>query len=82
MIPETDYPPALRLKCSAPCAICLTVVLRTIQFDNQLSFNAAKVGNVGRNRMLAAELQSAQLLSTQDTQQPAFCICHFLAQTT
>ena len=74
IIPEPDYPKALRLEtsCSPGIAINLFGVLPAIQFHYQLLFEADEINDVRRNRMLAPELESTEIAVFQMQPKPQF----------
>ena len=49
-------------------------MLSAIDLDHELCFDAGEVGDIGRNGMLAPEVPSANLSSTQQAPELAFCI--------
>jgi hypothetical protein len=53
VVPEADHAPALLHQVSVANGIARRLsVLTTIDFDNQLAFDAREVGEIGRYRML------------------------------
>jgi len=49
-------------------------VVATVQLDDQLGFSAAEVRDEGTDRMLATELEPAQLPIAQSKPQLPFCV--------
>jgi hypothetical protein len=55
-------------------------MLPAIRFDDQLHFEARKVGNVVVNRHLAAKSKPEDLSLPQETPQDSFRVCHVPAE--
>jgi hypothetical protein len=77
MIPEADYFPTLGPKRTGSSRITQFSMLGSVQFNDDLLADAAEIRNVGRNWMLAAELQPAQLSAAQKLPQLALRLRHF-----
>ena len=58
MVPEANDTESRRIQPSSPLLIIdhLILMLRAIEFDDQLLVDTAKIDNVGSHLMLAAEL--------------------------
>lgn len=67
IVPEPQYPESLCLNLLIPARIivCLFLMLPTIQFDNQLCFQAGKIGDIDTDGDLAPESVALKLSISQ-----------------
>jgi len=67
VIPEPQYPKSLRLHLQVAARIIfrLFLMLPSIQFDNQLRFQAGEIGDVVADGHLAPEAVAAKLVAAQ-----------------
>ena len=72
VVPESQDDPALRLKLAGTKPINLAVVLLTIQFNDQIAFDATEIGDIGRDWVLSTNLQTFNLSSPQALPEFAF----------
>ena len=63
IIPEAQYPKAFGFQISSSLRVVDSLIdmLSTIQFHDQFLFDADKVDDVRRNRMLSPELESTEV---------------------
>jgi hypothetical protein len=85
VIPEAQHADALRLQRRATLGITspafVTGVLASIQFDRQLRRAAIEVQHEALQRVLLAELETAQLMAAQAAPEQVLRICHLAAQS-
>jgi hypothetical protein len=81
VVPETKNFDAAPLKPGvAPCvAICFACVLTSVNFDDQLRFQANKIQNVRADGELPSKLESVHLPHAQKPPQPALRVGHVLS---
>ena len=74
IIPEADYPKALRFKTSGSPGIAagLIEMLPAVQFHYQLLFEADEIHNIGWNRMLSPKFESAKVAVFQPQPESQF----------
>ena len=74
VVPEADYPPTLGVEIAGPGFVVsgLSVVLATIDFNDQLFRSGGEVGDVRADRDLSVEADASHLASRQGPPQPSF----------
>lgn len=82
VIPKAQHDPAFRLKPPRPCLIEGCLMLRSVQLNNHLSFNATKVCDVRCNRMLPSELEALELIPTRTAPKCTLCLGHVATRCT
>ena len=77
VVPEADHAPALRSEIVVSLPVALRFcMLPAIDLDDDLSVDAGEVRNIWRDRMLATETPSAELVVAQACPQSTFGIRH------
>ena len=76
IIPEPDYPKAVRFKIGGSLGIAdsLLGMLPTVQFHYQLLLKTDEINNVRWNRMLSTKLESSEVAVFQFQPKPQFRI--------
>jgi hypothetical protein len=76
VVPEPQYTQAVRLKIARAPLVVLDrrSVLAAVELDHEASFVAVEIDDIGRDRVLAAELPAAKARLAQHRPQPVFRI--------
>ncbi len=84
-VPTAEYAIAIRFEPgSAPCVssdVGSLAVMHTVDFDNEVSFQAGKVNNVWSDRMLPAKSQTHGTAFTQVAPKDPLLVGHVTSQT-
>jgi hypothetical protein len=82
VVPEAQHTQSASFQCSSPRFVARGVVkvLASVQLDDQPQFRAIEVDEVTRDRVLSAELETAEPATSQVLPKSMFRICSLRAQ--